>query len=449
MKRLLSFLAALMLMGATPLAASATAKAEMTIIKSEQFTSTDKNEVYDFEEGFTQNGYEYHLISNTTSIIKTDDNAKVQTKQQEVVTSDLSEKSYDFDDTIETEWGGKKYTAKLVSTYYTQSSIEQKQIYAEGSTSFPHQTSEPIFPNKDYFDVDNDYTGGTQRVQLSLQSVDKTEEEWSDDVSFPIEFSSYSASYYDFNGVRLNHDDKNCPLDGRGDLVLEFLGLDKSKYKITSVKWAGEVNKSNDTRKAVAYGKRLTSTYTAHYADWVTITGGATWIGHGVYEYEISSEGKPVYTIQATGVYQRGTQITQTTTTTTTAMVESKVEETSSVMERAKSAKISKVPVAVEIGGTTGFVAIIVCLGFVNINSIVVYDMKGNRLFSRKCKRSVDLTKAYAEKHERVQIVLKSGAKKKVKGYGGLVFTANGRQLQIVEKTENGYIVKLRYVGDN
>ena len=170
--------------------------------------------------------------------------------------------------------------------------------------------------------------------------------------------------------------------------------------------------------------------YTAHYADWVTITGGATWIGHGVYEYEISSEGKPVYTIQATGVYQRGTQITQTTTTTTTAMVESKVEETSSVMERAKSAKISKVPVAVEIGGTTGFVAIIVCLGFVNINSIVVYDMKGNRLFSRKCKRSVDLTKAYAEKHERVQIVLK-------------------RQLQIVEKTENGYIVKLRYVGDN
>lgn len=66
MKRLLSFLAALMLMGATPLAASATAKAEMTIIKSEQFTSTDKNEVYDFEEGFTQNGYEYHLISNTT-----------------------------------------------------------------------------------------------------------------------------------------------------------------------------------------------------------------------------------------------------------------------------------------------------------------------------------------------------------------------------------------------
>lgn len=268
-------------------------------------------------------------------------------------------------------------------------------------------------------------------------------------MSFPIEFSSYSASYYDFNGVRLNHDDKNCPLDGRGDLVLEFLGLDKSKYKITSVKWAGEVNKSNDTRKAVAYGKRLTSTYTAHYADWVTITGGATWIGHGVYEYEISSEGKPVYTIQATGVYQRGAQITQTTTTTTTVMVESKVEETSSVVERAKSAKISKVPVAVEIGGTTGFVAIIVCLGFVNINSIVVYDMKGNRLFSRKCKRSVDLTKAYAEKHERVQIVLKSGAKKKVKGYGGLVFTANGRQLQIVEKTENGYIVKLRYVGDN
>lgn len=45
-------------------------------------------------------------------------------------------------------------------------------------------------------------------MQLSLQSVDKTEEEWSDDVSFPIEFSSYSASYYDFNGVRLNHDDK-------------------------------------------------------------------------------------------------------------------------------------------------------------------------------------------------------------------------------------------------
>ena len=57
---------------------------------------------------FTQNGYEYHLISNTTSIIKTDDNAKVQTKQQEVVTSDLSEKSYDFDDTIETEWGWQK-----------------------------------------------------------------------------------------------------------------------------------------------------------------------------------------------------------------------------------------------------------------------------------------------------------------------------------------------------
>lgn len=138
MKRLLSFLAALMLMGATPLAVSATAKAEMNIIKSEQFTSTDKNELYDFEEGFTQNGYEYHLISNTTSIIKTDDNAKVQTKQQEVVTSDLSEKSYDFDDTIETEWGGKKYTAKLVNTYYTQSSIEEKQIYAEGSTSFPH-----------------------------------------------------------------------------------------------------------------------------------------------------------------------------------------------------------------------------------------------------------------------------------------------------------------------
>ena len=48
MKRLLSFLAALMLMGATPLAASATAKADMNIIKSEQFTSTDKNELYDF-----------------------------------------------------------------------------------------------------------------------------------------------------------------------------------------------------------------------------------------------------------------------------------------------------------------------------------------------------------------------------------------------------------------
>ena len=45
MKRLLSFLAALMIMGATPLAASATAKAEMTIIKSEQFTSNDKNEL--------------------------------------------------------------------------------------------------------------------------------------------------------------------------------------------------------------------------------------------------------------------------------------------------------------------------------------------------------------------------------------------------------------------
>lgn len=50
MKRLLSFLAALMLMGATPLAVSATAKAEMNIIKSEQFTSTDKNELYDLRK---------------------------------------------------------------------------------------------------------------------------------------------------------------------------------------------------------------------------------------------------------------------------------------------------------------------------------------------------------------------------------------------------------------
>lgn len=92
-------------------------------------------------------------------------------------------------------------------------------------------------------------------------------------------------------------------------------------------------------------------------------------------------------------MYQRGAQITQTTTTTTTAMVESKVEEASSVVERAKSAKISKVPVAVEIGGTTGFVAIIVCLGFVNINSIVVYDMKGNRLFRENASVLLTLRK--------------------------------------------------------
>lgn len=428
-----------------------------TITVKQEYSTENANGDFNFEDEIVYNGYTYKLDTDNIkkSLLDTESNVlKTEKKQIEVTTTELPSKEYDFDETVETKYNNIPYTANFVREYYTTASINTLTYTAEAQETFYNQVTKPQPVPSKGFEIQNQLTGEMEIHVLDFDRLESTSTTWTDPEEYDFTFTTYSADYYEFNGVRLKHDDKECPLNDNLDVVYSLLGLDKSKYKVVKAEWNGKADTKKDTRKAVVYIRKLAATYVAHYSAEIEFKGDETYIGHGIYEYEIPYEIQTLYLFSAQLNYVKETPTMTTTTTTTTSKLPANITTTTSKVTEAtrltttSTAKKKNISVAAKAAATTGgsIFAAIVIVFVVKFNAVAVYDMEGRRLFSCRFKHNIDLTKVVAMKKEKVRVVFKNSCAKKMEHIGGIMFMANGRQLVIESQEKNEVVVKMEYM---
>lgn len=401
----------------------------------------------DFDNSIEYDGEQYSYSKSEQELLDTINDVGNEKRTQEVTTSELPKQEYDFDKTITATYNGKDYTAKFVSSYFTAvdngSGNNYITTHAQGTTTYPKQTSEPSVPQQKEFPVKNDITGETENRVLNLDRVEATEKTWGDEETLDFEFQNYSADKYDINGEIFYHDDENCPLNNNLDVLYEMLGWNNDDYKMIRAEWNGKENKKNDTRKALIYYQRRTSTYVAYYSGDVTFVGNeenpTTYIGHGIYEYEVKKSSNVRYKYAANITYDLVQDSSEEAVTQTDSSIadsapdtssEAAVTELTSINDTVSKVRWTAAKTVAVVGG--GGVTLFVCgvsVFFYLSSYVVAFDSNEQRICSCKIgdKGKINVLGAALKTGDKELIIKARGSMgvKKLQKYGGPTFCLN------------------------
>lgn len=415
-----------------------------------------------FDETVEIDGVLYRISDTTTTLVDTIKDVEKITKTMEVTTSELPTQHYDFDEERVAVYNGEEYPAKFVSSYFTPVSTEAGTtsivVHATGTFQFTKQISQPIFPTEKSFSVENAITGEQEQKTLYLEKIEQTSKEWGEEETLPFTFVTYSADTYDIDGYIFEHDDENCPLNANIDALYDIYDFDKENYKIIKAEWDGKVNK-DDERKALVYYQRRTATYTGYYGADVIFLGNeeypTTYIGHGLYEYQIENTNKIIYHYQSIVTYNAevndSSSLIETESSTdsiVSAVTELSSSQIDSISEPVKSTKIKITRTAV-VGGSTATIAVSVAgLFFFMSNYVTLYDAERKRLCNCKIgiKGKIDIVKAVLLTGDNILYlkVNSKTAKRKIEKYGGLQVYISREKVECESTEGNTYIVYIK-----
>lgn len=157
--------------------------------------------------------------------------------------------------------GAWKEAAERVSLQAETEAVERQLIYEQVEAMAP-------FPDSLDIKVQHPEDGRTAIAACEAESVEVLREWWSGDFSFPVQFHSYDADYYQLGGERIPFDEERPQLDGCEELLLEIIGAPADSYRVTDVIWDGEAYPDEAgilCRNAMAYGEKRLRDYRVLY----------------------------------------------------------------------------------------------------------------------------------------------------------------------------------------
>ena len=210
------------------------------------------------------------------------------------------------------EYAPKESVVKEGKRYHLKSG-ELKKVMTEETIKYTEASI--LYKGVEYIDnlpgdaevkVVNEDSKQEQKVRLPAVNYEEEGTYWDYHFTFPITVTGYDADSYMLGQLEIS---KNTPLIDHGDQFLDYLNLPTQYYKITRIQWDGKpVGEEGEmTRKATAYGRKLVKDIRGIYGGDVVFPSIEANVYHGVYvEGDPENQtGRPVYRIQATGVYEQ------------------------------------------------------------------------------------------------------------------------------------------------
>jgi len=217
------------------------------------------------------------------------------------VTSDWILEDYIPPETIEKD--GKVYTlAGITETVQPK----ERTTQATAETVYSDRISKPDIPLTCDTTIYDDLLQTDVSVTLPLSSVTNSDYQWVNDFTFTLTVQDVSALYYELGGDWISTD--QVPDLGYAPEILRMLNLSTDVYRISSMRWDGAAYQTADGRYEriiTGTGSRYVTTYTAAYADTVSLSAAQGKVYTATYSLtEPIPTGETIYTIQATAIYE-------------------------------------------------------------------------------------------------------------------------------------------------
>lgn len=149
---------------------------------------------------------------------------------------------------------------------------ENRRNAATGMTTFTGTNHRPDAPaTKEITATLPD--GSTITVTGQLQKVEKTGSSYNKPFTVNAKFTGDpDVSYYKLGDIKIPNNPESPVFDGYQQILLQHLGYDSSKYRITSGKWTSDYKQENGqtVRYAQFSGLQSTADWTAYYTETIT-----------------------------------------------------------------------------------------------------------------------------------------------------------------------------------
>ena len=281
-------------------------QAEGDIVRTETFTTTDTTFQYDFPSTIDEGG-KYNLKSVEYRILSTEYLKRDEPLVQSITFTDLYTKNAAAGDTIEIEKDGQSVQGTLDSIIYTPKTVTNRKATVTAYTDFDYKT---ITPSPAATKTVPYYDPILQRevmVELQLQELQEADTwDWRPDVEIPAKFQIYNAEYYVLGDQLIPHDDDKPALQGHENLILDQLGLDREKYRLTTIEWTSEPYYVGEVlyRDAMIAGESYTANYIAKYESVVELPDAPGFDAVATYKTATDTlSGITSYTVEAKAIY--------------------------------------------------------------------------------------------------------------------------------------------------
>lgn len=150
--------------------------------------------------------------------------------------------------------------------------------------------------------TETDSLGKEVSKYMPLISFKVEKENWDSSFEFPIKITDYDSDTFILNGTEIKKGEDLIKYERQ---FLEYLGLSRDYYRITSIDWDGEEYRSGGSvcRNAIARGDKVVKDITAIYGGEM-VFGEVTQYAYECVYFNPEKPDTTVYTIKATATYK-------------------------------------------------------------------------------------------------------------------------------------------------
>lgn len=276
------------------------------ITKTQEFKTTDKNDDGSslFSNTLTEDGRTYQLENIMTTIKDSQEDGDILYYESAVFGDESTAEKPS--ETMEKD--GKTY--KLEETMLIDKTLDERTKYTESEITFENVEVLEAIPDTGKVKVTDTSTGQEIETEMPFIKIKSDTEKWVNDFSFPILIADYDADYFLLNDTKVYQGDN---LIDYKEEFLDYLGLSKNNYRITSIDWNGDTYKENGVvyRKATAKGEKQVHDIVALYGGEVKLPAFTGKAYKCKYVNADSDSASVVYTMEATATYKDITPVSE------------------------------------------------------------------------------------------------------------------------------------------
>lgn len=233
------------------------AKEPDSLTLKETYQSFTVDEKYPFASDLVKNNTSYELIEATYEVIS-EKKLTVSTNMAIDIKSDPYEKdaAYTADQTINQD-----------DTILHLQSTDKEDITISTTYKYPYTEMVSYDYNIEDADIPTSIKEKDSGQPIKLKEITPGNSEWIDN-PINITYTNYNAEFFMLGDTLIERSDTDePPLLGYEELILNYLGLDKKLYDISSISWVSDPYLSSGTicRDAVAAAQMLVTKKTAVY----------------------------------------------------------------------------------------------------------------------------------------------------------------------------------------
>lgn len=255
----------------------------------------DKEIINNLSVELEHEGKKYELDGYTDEVVRKKENLKTETKT--VKKENLKDKVYEPSQTKEYTVDGRTYNFNLITVDY------EKQPDVSKTVSVSDEYINEEIPSEITAKYVDERTGDTIETMLPYAQKEVIGTQWLD-IEVPMTIYVYDAAYYDLNGTKFYKDaNGNLDIKNKEAAILNYLGLNGDRYRLSNVSWSGDVYNVNGElrRNAVASGQYLADIEKVTFEKEVELP--QLYTAKAVYKADVF-DGTYTYTHQLTAKYE-------------------------------------------------------------------------------------------------------------------------------------------------